>query len=345
MVPLLIGTVAVLLMFQANLLIAVLKQYSMSATPVLAIFQIIWYKTPLFLSMTLPIGISLGASLAMSRLTRESELTALRSAGASIRRVMLPIVVAGGFVGIANFYLVEKVVPPAEKASSKRMVELTMLGAAPEFKANVIVNLKSYTASFGTVMRGRNDTIDFTDALLIERQRVGEVHVYQAQAGSYKQGVVTLRKAVLRVFKDDQLIEFEPKKDVQINEPIAINELFVPPSPSEQTAEELHQIIGELQEQQRDTTNLQIAYYVKYSVPASCLVFALVGPVCAIWLGRSGGFIGVLLSFMVVLLYYNAFIISTEILGKNGYLSPLVAAWAPNVLFLIVGWLVLRRLE
>lgn len=344
-VPLIVGTLGVLLMFQANLLIAVLKKLSMSSMPVLAIFQLIWYETPFFLSMTLPIGVSLGASLAMSRLTRESELTALRAAGCSIRRAMVPIMVVGALVGVGNFFLVERVVPESKKQSAKRQVEMAILGAAPEFKSNVIVNLKNYTASFGTVMRGSEGNVDFTDALLIERQRVGEVHVYQARSGNYRAGVITLHGALLRVFKDDELTEVGSRKDVVINEPISINDIFVPPAPDEQTAEQLGTAIVEMRQQQRDTTNLEIAYHVKYSLPASCFVFALVAPVFAIWLGRSGGFIGVLLSFMVVLLYYNAFIISTEILGKNSYLSPWMAAWLPNLLFLSVGFLVLRRLE
>lgn len=248
-------------------------------------------------------------------------------------------------MGVANFYLVEHVVPESKRASSKLQVEMAILGAAPEFKSNVILNLKNYTASFGTVMRGSEDNVDFTDALLIERQRVGEVHVYQAKSGTYRGGVITLHGALLRIFKEDQLTEVGSRKDVVINEPISVNDVFIPQAPESQTAAQLRQAIGELRQQQRDTTRLDIAYHVKYSLPASCFVFALVAPVVAIWLGKSGGFIGVLLSFMVVLLYYNAFIISTEILGKNSHLSPLMAAWLPNFLFLAIGVIALRRLE
>lgn len=346
MVPLMIGTIAVLLMFQANLLIAVLKQYPGTSTPLAAVIQVIWYRTPLFLSMTLPIGVSLGASLAMSRLARESELVALRSAGTSLRRIMLPVVFTGALVGAGNFYLVEKIIPPSEKAANRLMVEMAVLGAAPEFRSNVIINLRNYTASFGSVMRGtNNDAVEFQDALLFERQRVGEVHVYQAKRGYYRGGNLVLQDALLRIFKNDELTEVRSAKDVTIREPITISELFVSPSPPERTAEELRETITELKRQQRDTVNLEINYHIKYSVPASCIAFALVGPVFAIRSGRSGGFVGVLMSFLVVLGYYNAFIISTEILGKKGMVSPFWAAWLPNLLFLVVGVWVLRKLE
>ena len=68
-------------------------------------------------------------------------------------------------------------------------------------------------------------------------------------------------------------------------------------------------------------------------------------PVFAIIFARTGGFAGVLLSFFLVLLYYNAFIVSTEIFGKNGWLDPVIAAWLPNVVFAVIGLFAMRRLE
>lgn len=62
-VPFLIGTVAVVLMFQANTLIYMMKTYSVSNVPPLALAQIILYKTPDFLRMTLPVGMALASSL------------------------------------------------------------------------------------------------------------------------------------------------------------------------------------------------------------------------------------------------------------------------------------------
>jgi lipopolysaccharide export system permease protein len=65
----------------------------------------------------------------------------------------------------------------------------------------------------------------------------------------------------------------------------------------------------------------------------------------AVNFARSGAFMGVLLSIFLVLLYYNAYVISTEILGRNSWVSPVVAAWLPNVVFLVLGLVFLRRAE
>ena len=89
--PFLIGTVFVVLMFQGNILIALYKNLNLTAVPINGILQFVLLKTPEFLTLTLPIGAGLASSLALSRIVRESELTAMRAAGASVRLSLIHI--------------------------------------------------------------------------------------------------------------------------------------------------------------------------------------------------------------------------------------------------------------
>lgn len=349
-VPFLIGTFSVVLMFQANMLIFQLKTFSLSAVPPAALAELVWYKTPYFLNMTLPVGMSLASSLAVSRLARESELTAMRGAGARIMRVTLPIMFFGLLVSVGNFLLTEKVMPQSESEARKLQTQLAVLGAAPEFKSNVVVNLRNFAASFGSVARGKDDVVQLSRIVLFERPRVDEVWIYTADSGEYKAGIWTLRNYRLwRVMEDDlTLVRKDPKKqgeDLVINDPITVENLFSPPMQEEQTAEQLLKAIDEGKKTGWDTTSLQVAYHVRFAVPATCLIFALVGPIFAVWFARSGGFIGVLLSIVIVFLYYNAHIISTEILGRNGLVPPWLSAWLPNIIFIAFGLFFIRRLE
>lgn len=344
-VPFLIGTIAVVLMFQANLLIFQLKTFSLTAIPVEATMLLILYKTPQFLNMTLPVGMSLAASLAMSRLSRESELTAMRGAGASILRVVAPCVAFGMLVGIGNYLIAEKVMPPAEAKWRQVATQAALLGAAPDFKSNVVVNLRNYTASFGAVQRLSASTVRLSNILLIERPSANEIVLHTAERGEYRDGVWTLRGTTVRRLQGMSLIVMEPGKDVVINEPITVESIFAQPLDEEKTADQLLKQIREGKRAGFDTTATEVKLHTRYSVPAACLVFALVAPLCAIWFTRSGGFVGVLLSIILVFLYYNAYVISTEILGRHALVGPVIAAWLPNALFLILGIVALRRLE
>lgn len=343
-VPFLIGTFAVVLMFQANMLIALFKDLQVQSLPMAAVFQIVAYRTPGFLNMTLPVGMALAASLAIGRISRESELTAMRAAGYSIRRVLVSVAAFGLLVSAAAFYNSERLMPAAEQRARKLETQAALVGSGPQFRSNVIVNLRNYVVALGTVSTAPDGTIELSDVLMVERPRSREIWLYTAKSGTYKDGVWTLRDTYWRQFSGPRLLQARPGKDVVINERISVQDFFTPPDPSELNARELREAIARAKGIGADTVQMEVAYHAKFAVPFACLVFALAAPVFAIWLARSG-FAGVLLSVVLVFLYYNAHIISTQILGRNGWLAPWWAAWLPNVLFVAAGFLALRRLE
>ena len=346
LVPFLIGTIAVVLMFQINELIALYKNFNLSAVPMTAVIQVILFRTPTYLNMTLPVGMSLASSLAISRLTRESELTAIRSAGVSILRVVRPVVFAGIAVALANFWVAERVMPDATRKAIERQNDIGTLALNPEFKANVLQQVGEYMVSIGTVQKGADGAIKLTDITLTTRPRPGEEVVITSPNGTYKGGIWIIKEPYLRMFKDENLVDARPDKDMLIKEPIRLENLFGAASPPEQQSiAQLAKAIEMDKKAKRDTTVMEVSYYVRFSVPAACIVFALTGPVFAVWLARSGPFIGVLLSIVLVLVYYNAFIICTEIIGRNGWLTPMLSAWLPNIIFAVLGLFALRRAE
>lgn len=344
-VPFLIGTVAVVLMFQANQLIFVLKSFQLQNVPTTAVFQSILYKTPNFLSMTLPVGMSLAASLSISRLTRESELTAMRACGTRILRVIMPVAFFGLLVAAGNFYIVERVMPQSEREFRRVATQIGILGAAPSFRANAVIYLKGYTATFGSVSRSTDDALILSDILLFESPRAGERWYYEAKRGEYRNGVWTLNNALIRVFKGDDVISIRPAGNFTINERITVGDIFESASPEERSLDELRRAIAEGKRSKRNTTMDEVAFHVRFSMPAACLIFAVVAPVFAVYFARAQAFVGVLLSIILVMLYYNAYIISTEVLGRNEIVSPFLAAWLPNFIFLAFGLVAIRRLE
>ena len=345
-VPFLIGTFAVVLMFQANTVIALLKTFSLRQVPLLAIFQYIIYKTPEFLQMTLPVGMSLASSLAVSRLARESELTAMRAAGISIRRFMLPVAIFGLVVAAGDFVVVQKVMPPASLAARQLANRVGLLGAIPDFQSNVVVKLKNRIANIAMVTKGTGDTLKLSKILLWERGvSVDEVNLCMADHGEYKNGVWKLYDTYWWHIKKGELDQAYTKDVVPIDEPISVESVFTRPEAEEQSIEQLRESIAQVRKLGNDTTNLEISYHTKFSVPAACLIFALVGPIFAIMFARGGGFVGILISVIMVMAYYNLHIVSVFVLGRNGMLSPFVAAWMPNALFIGLSLFGLRRLE
>lgn len=94
---------------------------------------------------------------------------------------------------------------------------------------------------------------------------------------------------------------------------------------------------------ERDEANrFLVEIHKKFSIPAACIVFVLVGAPLGI-MARSGGIgTGVAYSLAFFILYW-AGLIGGESLADRGVVRPVLAMWGPNILLGLLGvWLVSR---
>ena len=224
-VPFLIGTVAVVMMFQVNTYMGLAKVLNLDNVPLKAVIQFILYKTPEFLQMTLPVGTSLAAALTLTRIARESELTAMRAAGTRILRVIAPVAFFGLLVALLNFWDVEYVMPSATRKANAIGYEAGIMGLSKQtFKTNALIELDGMSASIGSLDRTKDDRVIIQDLVLYKRRQAGEVEITSAKSAVYDRGVWTCKDAYYWRISGIELLEFHPKKDFVINEKIVVGE-------------------------------------------------------------------------------------------------------------------------
>lgn len=333
------------LMFIANLLIALQKQLDLSQVPRLALVQYLLFKAPGFLNLTMPVGMALAASLVISRLTRETELTAMRSAGASVIRILIPTMLFGAVVGVANFFVVDQLVPHSELRADSIERQIGVLAAAPSFAQNKYIQLNNYQAFIGTIQKESKKVLHLSDILLVSHPQPHVVQLIEASSGTYAQGKWLLNQAYIRQFKGPSMIQYQVKKQFPISDKIVIADLYVPPAPEQLDVQQLRAAIAQTIKLGQSPQVLEVQYDTRFSLPFACVIFAFTASVLAILFSRMGGFAGILVSILIVDLYWNVYVISTDIFGKTGTLSPIVAAWLPNIIFALLGIFVLKRIE
>lgn len=345
-VPILIGTVSFLMMFQINLVIALFKDYQMDHVPLAALAQLILFKTPFFLQMTLPIGVAIASSLTMARIARESELTAMRTAGVAIRRVVRPIMLVGLAIAALNFYVVEYVMPRSEVRARQLGEEVFMLSQVATPRSNVTQKIGDYTVNVGTVIPQGRNIMRLDDVLLIQRTATNDIVLISTPRGMYVDGEWRFETPYMRVVRGLSLVSGRSMEDLLIKEKISIEEFATgQPRQDEKSILDLWKMIQQGRRIKNDTRILEVAFHNRFAVPITCLIFSITGPMTALWFARTGPFIGVFLSLVMVMLYYNGFVIFNDILGRNGIIPPMIAAWAPNLLFAAIGLWALRRAE
>ncbi len=109
------------------------------------------------------------------------------------------------------------------------------------------------------------------------------------------------------------------------------------------------QLLGQIETEQavirsyrRSINSLMVEVHKKYSIPAACIVFVLVGVPLGVMARHGGMAVGGGIGLLFFLLYW-AFLIGGEELADRGYVTPFIAMWSPNFIVGAAGVVLLIR--
>ncbi|MFN7162495.1 MAG: LptF/LptG family permease, partial [Fimbriimonadales bacterium] len=177
--PLGIGVFAILLMLIGNLLFNYAPWFFNYGVPLSAVLQMVLYYTPYLLVLSLPVGAAVGTALTVNRLTRDSEITILRMAGVSLRRIFAPMVLIGVVLSLANFALNEYLVPPTMQQFNKLRNKIFLLAPVPNLTSNAVIRAQNYMVGIG-VAQQQGERVLLEDVLMFERRTQNEWLLVQA---------------------------------------------------------------------------------------------------------------------------------------------------------------------
>src|SRR4051812_1536347 len=116
--------------------------------------------------------------------------------------------------------------------------------------------------------------------------------------------------------------------------------LFIPPLTMDMI--QMRQI--EVDALDRRINSLNVEVQKKFSIPAACVVFVLVGAPLGIRARKSG--IGVAFLSILFFVFYYLCLAGGEELADRRFLDPAVAMWTPNIVIGLIGlWLTLQAAE
>lgn len=366
-VPFLIGQASIVMMLTGTVLYNNAELFLVHQVRVVDVIRMVLYFIPFLVHMTMPVAMAVAASLAVSRLTRDSEITVVRASGVSLMRLFLPIFAVGLLVSIGDFYFGEYVVPAAmnrfyavRAEIPNRLRELTPLTG--QFIASTDQTFGLYVHSVAR----KKDYIELNEVQIFNTPKAyfggdKQPMLAMAKRGRYIMGRWILENPTIFRFNPNgqDFTRLTPKTasyDILVD-PQSFNSSFLMQMPMGTMANNASRTFTELgmDIQRNRKQNIQdvytlLDYHFKLSVPFSCLVMALCCPPLALRFGRGGGFMGTLLSISLVFVYWNTLLLM-RILGTPGaqgtppILPPAAAAWSQNVLFVLLGLIVLRKSE
>lgn len=358
LIPALVGVVMLLVLLIGNVLYMLLYMVYGGA-PLADIGRILLFSLPSVLLQAVPGSLLLGTALSLNRLERDRELLALRMAGIRLTRIISPYLLLGILAAGGIFALQEGVVPKATHQAQLLIYKLTSQAPTAVMQSDVV-----FRAGTNFVYVRQVDTRSQTlYGVVICRMERGFPTWYTIPMAENRNG--------RWFFKPDPVTKMAPRGYV-FNEKgelayyldvidwgvLDLKQDFwnyitdQRTKPEELTLKELIALRGGLRGASvgmnvsipLEPKRLDFFIHRRFAVPLAALVGILIAIPLSVHFGRSGGYVGLLLSVVVAFI----FIVAqqwTQVLTMRDMLDPVVAAWAPNVLVGLLGFGLLLREE
>ena len=311
-----------------------------------AVIKYYIFYSPYILVLVLPIAMLLSSLFSLGLLSRQNELLALKSSGISLYRILFPLLglalVISFLVMMAGNYLIPYTNRLSLKIHSREIEKKANLGETMyndvylQTENQQVLYLNHYNIQTRTGEGVLFQT--FKDGQMKEEIRAEKI----IWAGN---GWIFL-KGSQRIFTDSSLspekyIPFERtlRLDLKIKPEVLTREQKLP---EEMSYQELKNYIDLKQKTSQDIAKEKTDLYLKISFPLANLVIVLFGCTLATSPRRSGLALSFAISLAICFVYYT-FLKIGQSFGYSHKFSPLLAAWISNLVFGVVGLVLLFK--
>ncbi|ABI45748.1 LptF/LptG family permease [Synechococcus sp. CC9311] len=319
--------------------------------------QVLLLKLPSFLVISFPMATLMASLLAYSRLSANSELTALRSVGVTASRMIAPAIALALLMTSLSFLFNDVIVPRTNRSAEFTLQRALGKAIAAEKGDDIVYSRFGRVAEpDGKSSKGLTQLFyarEFEDGTMIgvtvlDLSRFGFTQMLVADKAKWNQSQAKWE------FNDGQILTLTPSGSTTSADfdrylyplsPAPLRIAKLPKDANNMTvseAIEAEQLLSDAGDR-KEARRLRVRIQEKFTVPMACLVFGLIGSSLGAKpnsrTSRSQGFgISVVLIFVYYVLSF-----SFSSLGVKGTLAPFLAAWGPVLISLAGGGVLLRQ--
>jgi lipopolysaccharide export system permease protein len=300
-----------------------------------------FWMLPLYLQWSFPVAALFAAVFTVHAMTQHRELVAAKAGGISFHRLVTPIL-AGGTVLMVIALALSEVVPRTFRIAN----DILKNEPARSWRADFV-----YKNAHGLALAVSRLTLDdgrMTGVVAVQEGAHGEptIHI-QADIAAYRpnegwtfytgtmrqiEGRDTVRTYNFQRLKVAGLTETPPEL------------LEAPREIEEMTYAELGRQAAIIERSGGQPRKLMVNREQKVSIPVATLIIILFGMPLATSSKRGGTAYGIGVSLGTTMLYLLCFKVAAGF-GAGGTISPMTAAWLPNVVFLAMGLVLMAKVR
>jgi LPS export ABC transporter permease LptF/LPS export ABC transporter permease LptG len=341
----------VLFLEKARPLFEFLVRDSGSPRLVAALFVLV---LPQALPYSIPLGVLVGTLITLSRMSSDGEITAMRAAGVLGRRVAPPILAFGFVMALAAASASLWLTPWAIRERVKIQNQLIGGQLTAEVQARVfqeqfpnsILYISDIPASSNTRWhrifladvtpssdRGDSPRVTLaSDAIAVPDASQNRIQLSLTNVSTYDVSKDPSEYKVSSSPAHDMILQAKRNNDVPSG------------SVAEMDSVPLYNLAYGDQANRERTLEARIELHQRLALPFACMLLALAGIPLGVGSRRSGKSSAYVLTVALAFLYDMGLVVAIHF-GREGTIPAGFAMWMPNLVFAVLGFSMLARLE
>lgn len=298
--------------------------------------QYFLFISPQYVYYVLPMSVLLATLVTVGLLTKNSELIVMKACGISLYRVAVPMVACSALAGATLFLLDQSVLGPANRRAEA--IRHVMRGGSPQTfdvltrqwltsPTGAIYHYNYFDASSRQLLG--LEVFEFgADRHHLTRRTHAERAVYIGPESGWR-----LEGTWMRAFdREGNTTAFDQEGRRELKLEPATYFGSQQPDPKFMSYSQLRSYIEDLRVSGLDVSEQRVALERKLSFPFVTLIMTLIAVPFAVTMGRGGAMFGIGVGIALAISYWTTISVFGA-LGAGGVVTPLLAAWAPNLLF------------
>ena len=297
----------------------------------------IW-KFPEMIGRTATFSILMATLLTLATLSRDSEIIAMRGCGISLFRISLPMLTLGFVASILLLVNAELVLPHSyARTELIDRVKIKKKGDQVTFKRNNIWFRSNSMILQARLFEPKTRTLSGVVIWSVD-EAMNPISRIDAKTAVYREGRWLLNSTVQKKFQTATCFAHQLSQTIELDLKLKVEDLQVLDSDADNMSiRTLKEYADNLKRGGYQAYRYLTMMHTKIATPFAAVIMVLLGIPFALRNSRSGGIaMGIGASIGIGFAYFivNAVLLSY---GRSGVLTPVVAAWGSNFLFMIGG--------
>lgn len=320
--------------------------------PMEYLIAFIAYVLPFSLIFTIPWGLLTAIILVFGRLSADNELIALRANGVSVTRICIPLGAIAVICTVICLWLNVKAAPAAQEKLRSTIFDLATGNPMALFGSDQVID----QFPGRRIYVGKKEGNKLENITVFEMDdRALPVKVTYAHTGMLEADLAN--KQLLMHLYGARYQERDSKDPLDLHKihdginmvegtlPISLEELYEKEKKRPyRSALSIEQLLEQLKsENTRERSASRTELNKRFSFPFACVAFAIIGVPLGVTAHRRETSIGFAMALIVATTYF-LFVIIGDTLRGNPHAHPELLVWFPNVLFIVLGVFLFRRL-